>query len=687
MSGPGETAASSLPAPAPSTPKHVGALPAVALVGRPNAGKTSLLMHLSGRPQRPVNFPGSSVEREEAELRHPTHPVRLVDLPGIASLDPGSPEEALTIGWLRDPETRPAALCAVLDATRLDLELPLLASLRELALPTVVVLTRVDLTPAELDTAVLTRALGVPVFAVNALDPGPAATLDPLRLALVSAASPGVPAPTLAPAPPITTRHERQALVAAASRPHPVPRNDRRALSDRIDAVLLHPVLGLPLFLALTFGIFQLLFRGAEPLVALIEAGQGLVGDAIRARFDDPLPGAFESFLVDGLVGGVGASLVFLPQIAMLMGLLAVLESTGYMARAVFLLDRVLSPFGLSGRSFVPLASSFACAVPGVLATRNLDSTAERLTAMFVAPLMSCSARLPVHVLLLGAFFTPSEASTLLFLLYLLGVGVALILAVALRRTVLRGRTAALVLELPVYERPAMRVVLFRVASACRAFLLLAGTAILAASVLVWALSWFPRDSAAVAAFAREDAALGEEAREAGARGDTTLQASLEARREALGRETEARLLEGSALAGIGKAVAPVFAPAGFDWRVTVGILTAFPARELIIPTLGILYREGAVDPGEYAALDAAPDDAGSGGLRGQLREAGLTPLRALALMVFFALCSQCMATLAAIGRESRSWRWPVAVFCTMTALAWLAAVGVYQLGLALGHT
>ena len=657
----------------------------MALVGRPNAGKTSLLMHLSGRLQTPVNFPGSSVEREEALLRHGPHVLRLVDLPGVTSLEAASPDEAVTLGWLRDPATRPDALCAVLDATRLDLELPLLASLRELQLPTVVVLTRVDLTPADLDADVLTRALGVPVFTVNALTPGPSANLDPLRMALVTAASPGAVVPASEAPTPIATRSARAALITAATRHPTAPRRDRRALSDRIDAVVLHPVLGLPLFGALSFAIFWLLFQGAEPLTALIETGLGWLGDTTRTGFGDALPGPFESFLVDGLIGGLGASLVFLPQIALLMAVLAVLESSGYMARAVFLLDRLMSPFGLSGRSFVPLASSFACAVPGVLATRTLDSTAERLTAMFVAPLMSCSARLPVHVLLLGAFFAPTAAALLLFGLYLLGILTALALALVLRKTLVRGPQAALMLELPVYERPAPRVVLFRVAGACRDFLTLAGTAILAASILIWALGWFPRDAALVADFHRQDAGLLAELEGA----PTTRREALEREREALRREVDGALLEASALAGLGKVVAPVFAPAGFDWRVTVGILAAFPARELIIPTLGILYREGAVDPGDYATEALAadrPEDAHAG-LRGHLRDAGLTPLGALGLMVFFALCSQCMATLAAIRRESRSWRWPALVFVTMTTLAWIAAVAVQQLGRALGFS
>jgi len=647
--------------------------PTIALVGRQNAGKTSLLMHLTGRLRRPVNFPGSSVSRDEAPLVHDGRALRVVDLPGLASLEPLSPDEAITVRWLQDPATRPDVILAVLDATRLPLELLLVEALRSLEIPLVLALTRVDRIERPLDLRALEAELGCPAFAVNAHSPRSPRDFDPLRSALCEAlgAPPSPPHPTRSPA-------DLERLAARASgRPDRADKTYQRTFSDRIDAIVLHRALGLPLFFLVVFGIFQLLFHAADPLMGLIEDAQGGLGGFVSALFGDPRPGPFESFLVDGLIGGLGAALVFLPQIAILIALVALLESSGYMARAAFLLDRILSRVGLSGRSFVPLASSFACAVPGILATRTIDNERERIATILIAPLMSCSARLPVYVLLIGAFFPASRAALVLFGLYGLGILVAALVAALLRRSALKGPRAALMLELPDYQRPSWRVVSGQVLTASRAFLLVAGTIILAASVVIWALSYFPRSDEVRQSFAAQAALISGDSPEAA-----------EARAE-LARSERGAQLEVSYLARVGKAITPIFEPAGFDWRVTVGILAAFPARELIIPTLGILYRVGDVDPGDYS-LDAT--DGPDSGLRARLRESrrddgspAWTDLIALAVMVFFALCSQCMATLATIRKETGSWKWPLVTFLYMTALAWLAAVLVYQVGSALG--
>lgn len=658
--------------------------PKVAFVGRQNAGKTSLMMHLTGSLQRPVNFPGSSVERAEATMTTLEGPVVLVDLPGLASLEPLSPDESVTVRWLEDPTTRPSAICAVLDVTRLTLELPLLTSLARLGIPTVVALTRADAAPGGLgaiDTAPLSEALGVPVVAVNAHAPRAHAereALTRLSAALSTAArAPSAPCPRPLPA-------DRAPLGALANatlgRPAGESTASRPTRSDRIDRVVLHPILGLPVFALLVFAIFQLLFHAADPLMTLIEDGQAALGEAVSGLFDTPRPGPFESFLVDGLIGGLGAALIFVPQIAILIFVVSVLEGSGYMARAAALLDRPLSKVGLSGRSFVPLASSFACAVPGILATRTIAHERERIATILVAPFMSCSARLPVYVLLLGAFFAPSTAGLVLLGLYTLGIVVAALVAFVVRRTALRGPRAPLLLELPRYQLPPLRLILRQVMSAVGAFLALAGTVILAAAVIVWALSYYPRPAALEAGFAAREATI-----------EALPEPEREAAEEALVADEKAAFLEVSALASIGRAVAPVFEPAGFDWRITVGILAAFPARELIVPTLGILYRVPDVDPGTYDTAELETASTNDDGLRARLKEARhpdgtpvLTPVVALALMVFFALCSQCVATLGAIRRETRSWRWPIFTFTVMTALAWLAAVLVFQIGQAL---
>lgn len=629
----------------------------VALVGRANAGKTSLLMHLTGTAQRPINFPGTSVERAESRVQVGDRQLRIVDLPGIASLQPISRDERVTLDYLRGGgDERPDALCAVLDASKLTVELRLLQQLRQLGLPLVVAMTKLDVAAAEgrpVDTSQLQRALGLPLLALNAHSGEGVAAL---RQVLLDSVTPAAAASDEAAA-------STEAL-AASVQPQVAT---RRTWTDRLDAVLLHPWLG-PLALALVMlAMFLLVFTVAEPFVSAVETVQGAVAGLVQDALPD---GALQSFVVNGLINGLGSALVFVPQIALLIALATLMESSGYMARAVFLLDRLLRKVGLTGRSFVPLTSSFACAIPGILATRIIDDERDRLTTIAVAPLMSCSARLPVYVVLIGAFFPPWQAGFVLFGLYLLGIVTAALVAWLLRRTVLRGGRSLLAMELPSYQKPSLRVVLGQVGSAVRGFLVTAGTIILIATVVVWVLSYYPRPAALHQRFEAERAAV-------------VAGPDAEAQRARLSAQEDGAYLEQSYLARIGKTIQPVFAPAGFDWRTTVGILSAFPARELIIPTLGTLYSLGDVeadpdqpDPALREALQQARDQHGH-------RIMGW--LEALALMVFFALCSQCVATLAAIRRETHSWRWPLFTFGYMTALAWLAAVTIHQAGTWMG--
>ncbi|MEZ4266711.1 MAG: ferrous iron transporter B [Myxococcota bacterium] len=648
-----------IPSPAPAL--------VVAFAGRQNAGKTSLLMHLSGSIQKPVNFPGSSVERTEAHVVHRDVLLRLVDLPGIASLHTVSPDEAIAVEFLRGggQAGRADVVCVAVDACKLTVELKLLEEIMSLGLRVIIALTKNDVATREgrpVDAAALGRELQVPVIEVNAATGAGKTEL----LNAIAAAASSIPTAARALAPDAIARSVQ-------------PNVDRvvHSRTDRIDAVLLHPIFGLPILGAIVFGIFQLIFSGADPFITAIETGQGAIGDAITSLVPD---GAVQSFLVDGLVNGVGSIVVFLPQIIMLVALVSLLEASGYMARASFLLDRALSRVGLSGRSFVPMASSFACAVPGILSARIIDDERDRIATIVTAPLMSCSARLPVYVVLIGAFFAPSAAGIVLFSIYVMGILVAALVAWLLRRTVLRGPHSALMMELPVYQRPSARVIAGQVWIAVREFLVLAGTVIFATALIIWLLSYYPRPAAIHAEFEAQRAAVAAPDSPDGAEQIERLDAA-----------ENTAYLEQSWLADAGRAIQPVFALAGFDWRVSVGILAAFPARELIIPTLGILYSAGDVDPGDYDLAELETDHRETG-LRARLREstgpdgeATFTPLVALSLMIFFALCSQCMATLAAIRRETRSWRWPVFTFTYMTVLAWLAAVAVYQIGSALG--
>ena len=715
----------------------------VALVGRQNAGKTSLLMALTGSQQRPINFAGSSVERTEAFANAGPTRLRIVDLPGVTSLEPISPDEKVALDWLDEtlgldttnapsapdpstPAAPPAVLCLVLDADKLSVELSLALDLLRLPVPTVVALTKVDIASREVDASALSRELGIPVIPINArTGQGKEALLEALAAATPRTATLAVDNPAR---PEDRTARSRRALsiATAASRPRPTTSTDPTTstgtptLTDRLDKVLLHRVFGLPILLVLVFGIFQLLFTGAEPLMGLIESAQSALAGLVESDdlgLDD---GALRSFLIDGLINGVGSVLVFLPQIIILIFLLSLLEASGYMARAAFLLDRILSTFGLSGRSFVPMASSMACAVPGILATRVIADERERLATIAVLPLMSCSARLPVYVILIGAFFPTATAGVVLLSLYLLGIIIACLVAYLLRRTRLRGDRALLLMELPVYQPPAWKVVWGQVKSATREFLVLAGTIIVATSVVIWLLSYYPRPSAIADAYdslraplAAADAHLPEPTHTAEPDADadptasidlgvanatTSTHTALSSVLDHLDASEKAAFLEQSWLAGIGKAVQPVFGLAGMDWRTTVGVIAAFPARELIIPTLGILYSLGDVDAGQYdlAYLDTLgplekrehSGDSLTARLMATKNDDGTpawSPLIALAVMVFFALCSQCMATLGAIYRETRTWRWPVFVFTYMTTLAWVMAVLVYQVGSALG--
>ncbi|PKN55820.1 MAG: ferrous iron transport protein B [Deltaproteobacteria bacterium HGW-Deltaproteobacteria-14] len=644
-----------------------------ALVGRQNSGKTSLMMHLTGHVQKPVNFPGSSVERGESRVRVGEFVLRLVDLPGIASLSAVSPDEEIALDYLTATgEDRPQVICAVVDAAKLTVELTLVASLFKLGKPIVVALNKRDVAEAEgrpVDTEALADALGVPVVPTNAAT-GEGA--EALRHALIR-----------------TAHIPRQNLVAfdpqvvAARVQHISPRSGGRTFTDRLDSVLLHRVWGLPILMLVMLGMFQALFSVATPFMDLIDGGQTALSDAVASAIE---PGAVQSFLTDGLINGIGSILVFLPQIALLMLIVALLEGTGYMARAAFLLDRPLSRVGLSGRSFVPMVSSFACAVPGILASRIIENERDRIATIVVSPLMSCSARLPVYVLLIGAFFPAKAGGVVLLAMYLLGIVLAVIVAFILRRTVLRGPSSALMMELPVYQRPSSRVVWAQVQSGCRDFMVLAGTVIFAASVIIWVLSYYPRPQGLHDHFEATRSAAAE----------SLSGAPLEHHLKSIDDAEKGAYLEQSFLADIGRFIHPVFEPAGWDWRTSVGVVAAFPARELIVPTLGILYGLGDVDPGDFAVdtlgEPAAEQAEGDVGLREALKTArradgslAFGPLQAVGLMVFFALCSQCAATLATIRRETRSWRWPVFTFVYMTVLAWIGAIVVNQVGTALG--
>ena len=466
--------------------------------------------------------------------------------------------------------------------------------------------------------------------------------------------------------------------VVAAAVKRPAERRVTR--SDRADGILTHRLWGTLVFVAVSYLVFAAIFSWSGPLMDLIDGFFGAVGEEVAswAWLGD---GALKSLVVDGLIAGVGGVLIFLPQILILFGFIAMLEDCGYMARAAFLMDRLLRWCGLTGRSFIPMLSSFACAVPGVMATRTIEDRRDRLATILVAPLMSCSARIPVYVILIAAFVPARKIAGILDLqavvfasLYLVGILVAIPVAWVLRRTLLKGGGSAFLMELPPYEWPSAGTVLRRMGRAGRSFLQRAGTLILAASLVIWALSYWPRDASVEAG--QQDAIAASLATVKAAADPAQRAVALEAHEELLaGLEAEAAALHlrDSVLGRAGRLIEPVFAPIGWDWKISVAVIASFPAREVVVSTLGVLYGLGEADEESAALQEQIRDARWDHGPRKGERVMDLAS--ALALMVFFALCAQCAATLMTIYRESGSWTWPALAFVYMTGLAYVGAL------------
>ena len=443
--------------------------------------------------------------------------------------------------------------------------------------------------------------------------------------------------------------------------------------SDAIDKVLTHWCFGTVFFLAVVTAIFQAIFRWAGPLMDLVEWGVGLAGGGIESVMAQ---GALRSLLVDGVVAGVGGILVFLPQIFILFLFIAVLEDCGYMARAAYLTDRMMARVGLSGKSFIPLLSSFACAVPGIMATRVIEDRRDRLITILVAPLMSCGARLPVYTLLIAAFVPTTEylggwvglQGLTMLAMYLLGIVTAVVVAFVLKRTMFRGASPPFLMELPSYKVPSFRVVLHRILERGWAFLRNAGTLILATSVVVWAIAYYPRIEPETAPGRGETAST-----------DAPGDASAGDSADDGASEDAASQLRQSYLGRMGRLIEPIVRPLGWDWRIGCAVIASFPAREVVVSTLAVIYKLGEEDDEEAAA--ALKEKLRQVTWDGTDRPVYNLPV-ALSMMVFFSLCAQCVATLATIRRETNSWRWPAFTFGYMTVLAYLGALVTYQTGM-----
>ncbi len=479
----------------------------------------------------------------------------------------------------------------------------------------------------------------------------------------------------------------RQVLTGVAT----IPKSRVKTSSDRIDKVLTHRFAGLAIFAVIMFLVFQAIYSWSEPLMKLIESAQGFVSDQVAASMQ---PGPLRSLIIDGAIAGVGGVFVFLPQIALLFFFIAILEDCGYMARASFVMDKLMTKIGLSGKSFLPLMSSFACAVPGIMATRVIENRRDRMVTILIAPLMSCSARVPVYILMTTTFVPPvvffnnslgiGLQGLTLFAMTSLGAVLAVPIAWLLKKTAFPGETPPFVMELPSYKLPSPRVVIARVYDRAKSFVARAGTLIFATSVVIWALGYFPGDHAALHQLEDEIAKTKVDVETY--RSSGTLEKSLadaqtkleeqQARRNEMG----AALVERSFLGRAGHMIEPIVRPLGWDWKIGVGVLASFPAREVIVATLGTIYSLG----GEVDENDE--------GLKSQLTDAkhadGVTPVFnmavAFSVMVFFALCAQCSSTLMVIRRETNSWRWAAFTFFYMTGLAYVASLLTYQIGILL---
>jgi ferrous iron transport protein B len=639
----------------------------VVLIGNPNTGKSTLFTALAGIPTRVGNYPGVTVEEKLGRFQHRGRTVELIDLPGTYSLVPKSPDEQVAVdvlhGRLKGVAT-PDVAVVVTDATNLARNLYLASQVMEVGLPVIVALTLTDIAERKgisIDAETLSTRLGCPVVPVVT----PARRgIEELGDAILAAPDGGPPprpdlTPYLAAVDGMYPPAAREAIARYAWIDTIVDgvmrrRPPRPSVGDRIDTLLTHRLWGTIVFAVTMLAIFSSIFWLAAPVMDLISGGF----DAVAARLESVLPeGAVRSLLVDGVLAGVGGVVVFLPQIALLFFFVALLEGCGYLARAAYLMDRLLVGVGLSGKSFIPLLSSFACAIPGIMAARTIENRRDRLLTILVAPLMSCSARLPVYLLLTAAF-VPNVAigmgwlrlpALVLTAMYAIGVIVAAIVAFVLSRTVFRGPPQPFVMELPGWRWPQAGVVLERVREAAASFLKNAGTLIVAVSIVVWALGSYPKASPPE----------GPDVTEAEIRGEAL-------RQSFLGRA--------------GRLIEPLVKPLGWDWRIGCAAIASFPAREVVLGTLGVIYNLGDVDPGEEEGATQLARLLKAATWDGTEKKVFTLPV-ALSIMVFFALCAQCASTLVVIGKETGGWTWPMVTFAYMTMLAWLGAFATYQIG------
>lgn len=719
--------------------------PIIALIGNPNTGKSTLFNALTGLRQKVGNYPGVTVEKHVGTLQLDSQTVTLIDLPGTYSLSAQSPDEMVVVDVLCGEVSvseRPNVILVVIDASNARRNLYLASQLLELGLPVVIAMNMTDLAEANgtlLDVTSLEASLEVPVVPIVAAS---GKGLDQLKARLKESIDdftlpdlnllPTIKQASLELADElvglgyqvapyeveralidqdgyaeerIATRFGNEAIAKLLERRQQLSNgptlsvidartrygwvNDvvskaetsdsaaleskKMTLSDRIDQFVSHPILGSLLFLFVMMMVFQSVFAWASPLMDWMDGTTASLSAWLEAHLPE---GALTSLLVDGIIAGVGSVVIFLPQILILFAFIIILEDSGYMARAAFLMDRLMRGVGLSGRSFIPMLSSFACAVPGIMATRVISDRRDRIATMLAAPFMTCSARLPVYALLIAAFIPQKSwlggavnlQGLVLLGLYLAGIIGGILTALLLKRTILKGPTPTFLMEMPPYRLPNLRSVLIKLWERGSIFLRRAGTVIFTVAVIVWALAYFPHPETLHADFEMQREVLQTQ--------QASVETDVQTQIEALDKQEAAAYLEQSYLGRIGQFIEPVFSPLGWDWKISAAVLAAFPAREVVIAVLGTIYALGSDvaedDQGLISRLQTATHDNG---------ELVFNLPMAIGLMVFFALCLQCAATLAIIRRETGGWSLPILAWTYMTTLGYLFALLIYQVG------
>jgi len=614
----------------------------VALVGNPNAGKSALFNALTGAHQKVGNYPGVTVERKIGRLPLPDgRTADLVDLPGSYSLDAKSPDEEVTrkvVLGRQEGEKRPDLLVIVVDAANLDNHLRFALELIALGSPCLIALNMVDLAKRdglELDAARLSADLGVPVISTVAVR---RRGIDDLREAIATALSDQTAAvpdrPVSTPADVGDLRNEARRIAKSAI----VSETPTRRITSQIDNVVLHPLMGPLILLGLLFVIFQAVFAWSEAPVALIEESFAALQEVVEAVLPQ---GFLRDLIVQGIINGVGSVVVFLPQILILFFFILMLEATGYMTRAAFLMDGLMAKVGLSGRAFIPLLSSFACAIPGIMATRTIADPKDRLTTILIAPLMTCSARLPVYTLIIAAFI-PDRAvwggvglqGLVLFALYVAGIVGALVVATLLRLTVVKGQGGSFLMELPKYQMPLLRDVILGLWQRAWIFLRRAGTIIFATTIILWLLLSFPKPPAG----------------------------------------SDASPVEYSLAGRIASVIEPVLRPIGFNHEISLALIPAMAAREVAVSALATAN-----------AIEESDDEEETARTLGERLQGRWSLPTALAFLAWFVFAPQCLSTLAVTKRETNGWRWPLFMTGYLFALAWLAAGATYWTAVALG--